>query len=119
MAAVDPEDLRRAITVIEMMGGLGDVESVSIAVAAEFAGEGGKAAPVMLRLEALDRLTGDPRMRAWTMPTGEAGSSFICGPLIEAAAVHPLRIEDDRPVFEPDSFFDRVLRLAEAAGGTQ
>ena len=125
--AVSEDDLRRATDAVN--AGLGerppnqrDFNARADILAGLFAGESNKVLAVNFRIEALGRLAGHPRMRAWVLRKGGGGDES--GPatvpsdsrLFAAAAAHPLVEIDGEPGFEPEEFFARLLSLTDGAG---
>jgi len=73
-------------------------------------------AAIEFRLEALARLSDRPEMKAWSIPDNIDGVMHIQGVVLRAAAAEPLREEDNRPSFDPESFFRRLIRMSKEAG---
>ena len=73
---------------------------------------------ISFRLQALARvgLQGHPQLRGWSMPGHEPGMVFAHRELFEAAAAEPLVEVEGKAVFEPKSFFRRLLELSEEHG---
>jgi len=65
---------------------------------------------IQFRLQALAALQDQPSYRAWSRKRSMHAA------LIEAAASVPLFVTDRVASFEPQSFFKRVLEIAEARG---
>ncbi len=55
-------------------------------------------------------------MKAWSIPDNIDGVMHIQGVVLRAAAAEPLREEDNRPSFDPESFFRRLIRMSKEAG---
>lgn len=70
------------------------------------------------RMEALARLRDRPEYRAWTLQLGnKAGDpDLINEVLVETAATQPIVEIDERPAFEPESFFRAALERSEVEG---
>lgn len=71
------------------------------------------------RLQCLANLVkeNDPRMRGWTMDAIEPDCVITNTAVFAATALCSLRRGDtDHPYFEPDEFFDIVLRESESEG---
>jgi hypothetical protein len=81
-------------------------------------GRAGLLATFLIRMDALDRLRDRPEYKAWALMAAalNGGADSIHEGLISVAATEPLTEEDNQLVFEANSFFQRVLSLAEAAG---
>lgn len=58
----------------------------------------------------------DDRMRGWTMDTIEEGCMLTNEAVFTATAICPLRKKAERMCFDPDEFFDIVLRESESEG---
>jgi hypothetical protein len=69
------------------------------------------------RMQALTRLCERPEYRAWSMKLGSGEPDMIHEVLVEVAASEPLIEVDERPAFEPESFFRKALEMAETTGG--
>ena len=69
------------------------------------------------RMEALARLRNHPEYRAWAMKTDHRGApDLIHEVLIATAAAEPLIERDERPPFNPVTFFRAALERAESEG---
>ena len=75
-----------------------------------------KTAAVDWRFEALARLSHRPELRAWSIPPDHMGKMMISETVLEAAAAEPLISVDDRPAFDPECFFKRLLALSGTDG---
>jgi hypothetical protein len=70
-----------------------------------------------IRMEALFRLRRRPEYRAWAIAAvKKRGPDFIHEILIETAASEPLSQRNNRPAFNPVSFFRRALERTQPAG---
>jgi hypothetical protein len=104
IGALPPEDRKdigaRAVCLIRMLG----ENEVSARVAA-----------IDWRFQALARLSTRPEFRNWSLP-GRDGASKITIAVLEVAATEPLIELEDRPAFDADSFFKRLLGITEEEG---
>jgi len=73
---------------------------------------------IIERLQCLGKLLAkkDARMRGWTMEGIEEGCLLTNDAVFTATALCPMKREDERMYFEPDEFFDIVLRESESEG---
>jgi hypothetical protein len=67
------------------------------------------------RLQALARLAGRPEFKAWSMP-GAHDAVEITPDVLEATAAEPLIEVDNRPGFDADAFFKRLLTITKGHG---
>lgn len=67
------------------------------------------------RLRCLIELMKSPRMRGWAFQSTQPDGVFTNGAVFHATAKCTLRGED-RAYFEPDEFFDWVLKESDSAG---
>ena len=104
ISSLSPEDRKdigaRAVCLIRMFG----ENEVSARVAA-----------IDWRFQALARLSTRPEFRNWSL-RGCDGASKIAITVLEAAATEPLIELEDRPAFDADSFFKRLLAITEEEG---
>lgn len=68
------------------------------------------------RLRALARIARRPELRRWSIPPDPAGMALVAYEVLEAAAVEPLIEQGDDLVFDPDSFFRRLLNVSDSDG---
>jgi len=70
------------------------------------------------RLQCLGKLIEkkDARMRGWTMEGIEEGCLLTNEAVFTATALCPMKKDDERMHFDPDEFFDIVLRESESEG---
>jgi hypothetical protein len=75
---------------------------------------------IIERLQCLGKLlkTKDERLRGWTMEGIEEGCLLTNDAVFTATALCSLKKEDERMHFDPDEFFDIVLRESESEGRT-
>ncbi len=73
---------------------------------------------IIERLQCLGRLikSKDARLRGWTMEGIEEGCLLTNEAVFAATALCPMKKEDERMYFDPDEFFDIVLRESESQG---
>ena len=74
------------------------------------------AAAIQFRLEALARLAGRPELKAWSIPDDVAGMLHLNPVVLQATSSEPLKEENDRPVFDAESFFKRLLSISHEEG---
>ncbi len=91
-----------------------DFEGLTITAIRLHPGNVEKVNALMYRFEALARLVESPVMRGWTYPTTPDGATWTSEPVFAATAVQPVILIDGKPSFEPESFSQKVLELAEA-----
>jgi len=96
----------RAVALLHMM----DVQQVPSA------SRGDLLMAIQFRLEALARLQDQPSYRAWSIKNGSSGRYYVHADLVAAAAGAPLLMTGLVARFEPQSFFKRVIEIAEAGG---
>jgi hypothetical protein len=72
-----------------------------------------KITAIQFRLEALAELSDHPKLLAWSMASDTEEMIFIRDEVLEAAAKEPLLEDGNRPAFDPESFFSRLLMLTE------
>jgi hypothetical protein len=68
------------------------------------------------RLVAFYRLTGRPELEPWSLPGKRRGTTSFAPAVLKAAAEATLIFHDERPAFDPDSFFKRLLAISECIG---
>jgi len=71
---------------------------------------------IQFRLEALARLQDEPSYRVWSIKNGTSERYYVHADLVAAASGAPLLMTGLVARFEPQSFFKRVLEIAEARG---
>lgn len=81
-----------------------------------FQGEPDKARAVEYRLLAMSRLLESGVLPHWVQPKAADGSVQIAEPVWATAATAPLMLGKRDPYFDPRSFIERVLALAEPDG---
>jgi hypothetical protein len=85
--------------------GDGSMDLASILIAFEF------------RMEAMVRLREHPQYGAWAVRANrQRDPDLLNEVMLEVAASEPLIERDNRPAFEPYSFFQRALEIAESEG---
>ena len=90
----------RAVCLIRMLG----ENEVSARVAA-----------IDWRFQALARLSTRPEFRNWSLPD-RSGATKITIAVLEVAANEPLIELEERPAFDADSFFKRLLGITKEEG---
>lgn len=98
-----------------------DFESASFIIADRYRGKRNaveKTFAIMERMLCLSRLMEkkDERMRGWTMDAIEEGCMLTNEAVFTATALCPLKKDGEWACFEPDEFFEIVLRESEPAG---
>ncbi|MDD5058276.1 MAG: hypothetical protein PHQ60_10410 [Sideroxydans sp.] len=81
-----------------------------------FKGEPDKALAIEKRLVAMSALIDSGSLPHWALPEAPDGSVKIAEPVWIAAATEPLLLTERDTYFEPTSFLERVLSLAEPDG---
>lgn len=71
---------------------------------------------ICVRLTALAALLGSKPAYPWLAPAAALMLPLPRGPLLEAAATAPLKVEGDCYEFDPETFFDNVLARSPVAG---
>lgn len=118
--ALPPEDRKdltaRSVALLRVFLGPPGQGSLSEAASEESFADSDRITAVQFRLEALARLSGHPKFRGWSMPSDKREMMFISDEVLEAAAKEPLLEDGNRPAFDPESFFSRLLILTEGDG---
>lgn len=83
-----------------------------------FKGEPNKGMAVEHRLMAMNKLITSGVLPHWALPETPDGSTQIAEPVWLATASEPLLLGEREAYFEPTSFLNRVLSLAEPDGHT-
>jgi hypothetical protein len=81
-----------------------------------FQSEPDKARAVEYRLIAVTKLLESGVLPHWVLPTAADGAVQIAEPVWATAATAPLLLGEHDPYFDPQSFTERVLALAEPDG---
>ena len=81
-----------------------------------FKGEPDKGLAIEKRLAAMSALIGSGSLLHWALPEAPYDSVKIAEPVWLAAASEPLLLTERDAYFEPTSFLERVLSLAEPDG---
>ena len=81
-----------------------------------FKGEPDKAMAIEKRLVAMSTLVASGSLPHWALPEAPDGSVNIAEPVWLATATEPLLLTERDAYFEPESFLERVLSLAEPDG---
>jgi hypothetical protein len=81
-----------------------------------FKGEPDKGLAIEKRLVAMSALIESGSLPHWALPEAPDGSMKIAEPVWLAAAAEPLLLTERDAYFEPTSFLERVLSLAEPDG---
>lgn len=81
-----------------------------------FKGEPDKGLAIENRLMAMSALVASGTLPHWVLPEAPDGSVQISEPVWLAAATEPLLLKEREAYFEPKSFLERVLSLAEPDG---
>lgn len=81
-----------------------------------FKGEPDKALAIEKRLMAMSALVASGSLPHWSLPEAADGSIYISEPVWRATAAEPLLLTERDAYFEPNSFLERVLSLAEPDG---
>ena len=81
-----------------------------------FKGEPDKALAIEKRLMAMSTLVASGSLPHWSLPEALDGSVNISEPVWLATATEPLLLTERDAYFEPKSFLERVLSLAEPDG---
>jgi hypothetical protein len=97
-------------------GGERSMERTCIILAQHFKRKDHVVMRIMTRMHALSHLWEDRRMRRWKIDGGPDGPSLMEEPALRALAEEPFVRRDNDWKFDPDKFFERVLREAEHDG---
>jgi hypothetical protein len=119
---VSSHDMRRALQAINAMPAedRGDIAARAICLMRLFehgnrSDLGAWVAAVDWRFQALSRLAARVEFKAWSMP-GDHDAVEIAPDVLEAAAAEPLIEVDNRPGFDADAFFIRLLTITKGHG---
>lgn len=83
--------------------------SLILSASGRYRSQPGRAFCLLERMSALAHLSGDSRMRGWTIKGIEEGCLFTTEAIFRAAAKCPLRADSKRVWFDPDEFFKIAL----------
>ena len=94
-----------------------DLSSLMSAVAEQCGDEVERAASVFFRIQALGRLVKTEELPGWALPEAETGGIPVRGPLLMAAAVVPIREDDQgRAAFDRETLLQKALEFAPHEG---
>jgi len=115
--AVTVADLREAGEAIHSLPlGDRDWEGRAMAMVRLFKGEPNKSMAVECRLTAMSRMLQSGTLPGWSTPASSDGSVNVAEPVWLATATEPLILEERDAYFDPASFLNKVLLLAQAEG---
>lgn len=85
-------------------------------IASRYKGQPQKAGAVWFRMQALSDFVQREDSRGWTLPKLEDGSIPVMEAVFAAAAVQPLISIGNQFAFEPVSFSEKILEVADIEG---
>src|SRR5262249_44480248 len=122
---VRPEDMERALLAINKLtpDDRRDLTARALCLIQLFSEDrpkrdsGSSAAAIDWRFEALSRPAKRPALEPSSFPPDHRGGVKLSPVVLQAAAQETLIVSnDDRPTFDPESFFQRLLALSKEAG---
>lgn len=107
---------RAVIAEYDENGGERSMERTVGLLCSLFPPKSSKPARIMVRMQALKSVWDHPLMKAWKANGVPGGGSLVEETILKVAATHPLIMTATDIGFNPDSFFEAVLRRAKREG---